>query len=212
MLEPVPVEADLPALVARVHRLARSRPRVLIGITGAPGAGKSTLADRLATALAPSAVVVPLDGFHLGNALLRGTELARRKGAVDTFDLAGYRVLLERLRVADEDVVYAPSYSRDVEEPIAASIAVPRHVAVVVTEGNYLLDDAAEARRARVALDEVWYLDIDDEVRLRRLVDRHVRYGKAPADALAWARGSDEANAVRIRAARPAADIVVRLR
>jgi pantothenate kinase len=137
--------------------LLTSRPssdRHVIGIVGASGTGKSTVADELARALGPSAVVIPMDGFHLGNTLLEGTPMNERKGAIDTFDIGGYLSLLRRLRRRDEEVVYAPAYRRGLEEPIGASIAVPRDVRFVLTEGNYLLSEWGQWRDVRPQLDE----------------------------------------------------------
>ncbi|UXN29275.1 nucleoside/nucleotide kinase family protein [Curtobacterium flaccumfaciens] len=132
----------------RAVELARSSRRTVLGIAGAPGAGKSTLARRIVTEVdgrlgAGTAVQVPMDGFHLSNAALDALGRHDRKGAADTFDADGYVALVRRLVAADEDVVWAPDFDRRVDEPVAGSIAVPRAARLVVSEGNYLLDDAA---------------------------------------------------------------------
>lgn len=135
-------------LAGRAATLATRGSRRILGIAGPPGAGKSTLAARLAEALGPeTAVVVPMDGFHLAQAELARTGLADRKGAPDTFDVAGYVSLLRRLRGADGATVYAPAFDRSLEEPIAGSIPVTPCVPLVITEGNYLLHDAGSGRR-----------------------------------------------------------------
>jgi ABC-type protease/lipase transport system fused ATPase/permease subunit len=54
-------------LIERAQRLVAPGERRILGITGAPGSGKSTLASTLIAALAPQAVRVPMDGFHLAN-------------------------------------------------------------------------------------------------------------------------------------------------
>lgn len=197
----------LDAAADRVRSLPGAR--VIIGITGEPGVGKSTLAARLCAALGwPSAVSVPMDGFHLGRAVIEGTPLADRRGAPDTFDVRGYIELLSRLRRHDEEVVYAPRYSRSIEDPIGSSIAVAREVRVVVTEGNYLLCDGAWAP-VRGILDEVWHLEAPESVRLQRLVARHIASGKAPDEARRWAHGSDEDNARLVRSVRGRADAII---
>jgi pantothenate kinase len=184
--------------------------RVLLGIVGAPGSGKSTFAACLREMLgAGSAVVVPMDGFHIGNTVIDGTALRDRKGAIDTFDVGGYLSLLQRLGRADEPVVYAPEFRRSIDEPIAASIAVPASVPLVITEGNYLLADEPQWRKVRAQLDEVWFLDTPPALRLSRLVERHVQFGKDRAAAEAWARGSDETNARMIEATRHLADKII---
>lgn len=190
-------------------RLAGGK-RTLLGIAGAPGSGKSTFAAWLSNYL-PSgdAVVVPMDGFHLGNRVINGTALQQRKGAIDTFDVGGYLSLLKRLARADEPVVYAPEFRRSLDEPVAASIAVPADVPLVISEGNYLLADDHRWRQVRKQLDEVWFLDTPRALRLSRLVDRHVLFGKDRAAAEAWAHGSDEANALLIQSTRHAADRII---
>ena len=197
------------AIDALRRRLDGGR-RTLLGLTGAPGSGKSTFAARLQQEFGPdAAVVVPMDGFHLGNAIIDGTPLRQRKGAIDTFDVGGYLSLLQRLVRRDEPVVYAPEFRRTLDEPVAASIAVPASVPLVITEGNYLLAEPARWKDIRAQLDEVWFMDSPTALRLARLVDRHVKFGMQRSAAEAWALGSDEANAVLIGATRQGADRII---
>jgi pantothenate kinase len=197
------------ALTALRQRLDGGQ-RTLLGITGAPGSGKSTFAAWLQQQFGPDlAVVVPMDGFHLGNAIIDGTPLRQRKGAIDTFDVGGYLSLLRRLMRRDEAVVYAPEFRRPLDEPVAASIAVPASVPLVITEGNYLLAEPAPWKEVRAQLDEVWFVDTPPLLRRSRLVDRHVEFGMERAAAQAWAAGPDEANARIIQATRQEADRII---
>jgi len=196
-------------LVTRAGGLVSGGARRLLGVCGPPGAGKSTLACALAAALGRRAVVVPMDGFHLAQAELDRLGRAGRKGAPDTFDTAGYVTLLRRLRAATEPVVYAPRFHREIEEPIAGSIPVPRAVPLVITEGNYLLLEDDPWSQVRPLLDEVWYLDADEESRVAALIRRHERYGRSPAEARRFVRTSDEPNAARVTAVRDRADLVI---
>lgn len=198
------------AAVAGVEARLDGGSRVLLGITGSPGSGKSTFAAWLQRHFGgQTAVVIPMDGFHLGNSVIDGTPLRQRKGAIDTFDAGGYLSLLRRLKRRDEDVVYAPEFRRSIDEPVAASIAVPAGVPLVITEGNYLLAEQPPWPLVRTTLDEVWFLDPPQELRLARLVERHMQFGMDRAAAEAWANGSDETNARLIDETRGSADRVL---
>ena len=207
----MPNESVQPNPVVRIETWLAQPGRRMLGITGVPGAGKSTLALQLANHFGGLAVVVPMDGFHLANAELARLGRKERKGAPDTFDAAGYVALLQRLRhpVAGE-VVYAPAFHREIEEAIAGSIAVPADVRLIITEGNYLLFDGAW-RGVRPLLDETWFVEGDDDVRQQRLLARHVAFGRTPEQAQAWVTATDEPNAVLIRSTRARADQIVRV-
>ena len=191
-------------LVARATALATAQSRTLLGIVGAPGSGKSTLAAALAARL-PSAAHVPMDGFHLADVALRALGRLDAKGAPDTFDVGGYAALLARLRADAEDVVYAPAFERELEQPLAGAIAVPRSARLVITEGNYLLHWPQVA----ALLDETWFCAQDPAVRRERLLARHVEFGKELGVAAAWMAAVDEPNADLVTATAARADIVV---
>jgi pantothenate kinase len=167
------------------------------------------VARQLVDALGDTAVLVGMDGFHLAQAELERLSCAERKGAQDTFDAAGYVALLRRLRVPVADTVYAPEFRRAIEEPIAGAIAVPPHVRLVVTEGNYLLLDAAPWSAIRGLLDEAWFLAPDEQTRRAWLTARHRRYGRTAKQAAGRASGSDERNARLITPTASRADLIL---
>jgi len=189
--------------------------RILVGIAGPPAAGKSTLAVTLATALRAeygpdAAVAVPMDGFHLANAQLARLGLSDRKGAPETFDGAGFAALLRRLRApADDEVVYAPEYSRVLHESIGGAIAVPAAVRVVVVEGNYLLLPRPPWDAVRSVLDLALYLEAPAPVRVDALIRRQLSRGLEPVAAVDWVERSDEVNAALIAGTRRYADVVL---
>jgi pantothenate kinase len=197
-------------LLARAHRLMAGG-RAVLGICGAPGAGKSTLAARLVSCVGPAAVVVPMDGFHLHDDELARLGLSDRKGAPETFDVAGYVALLRRLRTETDHVVYVPEFDRSREESVAGAIAVRPEHRLVVTEGNYLLHDGPGWAEVRPLLDEAWFVEGDERRRVERLVARHVAHGKPRETAERWATVSDQANAELVVRTRPAADLLVEI-
>ncbi|MFP8781260.1 nucleoside/nucleotide kinase family protein [Hydrogenophaga sp. RWCD_12] len=209
---PTPPSVTVPAEALELlqSRLSTGR-RFLLGMVGAPGSGKSTLARALCDHAGSAAQLVPMDGYHLANVQLQRLGRAQRKGAPDTFDSHGYVSLLRRLREPVDGVtVYAPDFRREIEEPIANAIAVEPQVPLIVTEGNYLLLDEPGWRDVRGLLDEVWYVEEDEALRLKRLVARHEQFGRAAEDARRWVAQTDEPNARRIEATRSRAHRVFR--
>lgn len=205
----------LEALWERIEARLATQERVLIGLTGPPGAGKSTISELLVPAidahLPGQVVLVPMDGYHLAQSAVERMGLADVKGSPETFDGEGYLSLLRRLRAADGTTVYAPEFRRDLDDAVAGAIGVPPRARVVVTEGNYLLLPDDPWPQVRAALDEVWSLRLDEQVRTARLVARHVQFGKDPAAAQAWVAAVDEPNARRVVAVQDRADLVVDL-
>jgi pantothenate kinase len=190
-----------------VEDLIAGRPgeRVLLGLCGPPASGKSHVAAEIVERAndrhgAGFAVVVPMDGFHLANEVL--VELGRRdrKGAPDTFDVAGFISLLDRVRDSGSATVYAPEFRREIEAAIAGALSVPPAARLVVVEGNYLLLDDGPWSVARERFDEV--------LREQRLIERH-RLGHG-AGAEHWVRTVDAPNGARVEATRHRADRVIR--
>jgi pantothenate kinase len=213
------IELSFDALVDRARSLVTGGRRAVLGITGAPAAGKTTLAEELVKALRPSppdglvagawVAHVPMDGFHLADVELVRLGLRDRKGAPDTFDALGYAALLRRLREDVDEMIYAPGFERVIEQPIAGSIPIPREARLIISEGNYLLLDEPRWAGIRPLCSEVWYADLDQPERLRRLIERHIRFGKDEPAAIAWATGTDERNAAVVATTKDGADLVV---
>jgi pantothenate kinase len=206
---PVIVSAEV--ALQRARALAMAGGRRILGIAGMPGSGKSTLARRVADELGVTSVYVPMDGFHLANRELLRLGRRGRKGAVDTFDAAGFVHILRRLHNVEDEVVYAPCFLREIEEPIAGWIPVAPDTPLVVTEGNYLLVPDGAWGDVRSLLDEAWYVQVDEDTRIERLIARHAEFGKSPEDARRWALGSDQVNAALVATTRCRADVVVQL-
>ncbi len=153
-----------------------------------------------------------MDGFHLDGEVLVALGRRERKGAPDTFDVGGYVSMLRRLRSNDEEVVYAPVFDRAREISIAGALPIARGIPLVITEGNYLLHDDECWSAVRTILDEVWYLDVDAEQRVSRLISRRTSYGESTHQARSWVERVDEKNAEVVAVSRVTADLVVQLR
>ena len=185
----------LDTLIARIDALAGSSPRVIVGIAGSPGSGKTTLATALVEELGEQAAHLPMDGFHLANRTLDRLGRRERKGAIDTFDGQGFVALIERVRRETGHTVYAPSFRREVDEPVAGEIAIEPAVRIVIVEGNYLLAEQDPWIRVRDLLDEAWFSEAPADVRERRLVERHTLGGRSVEAATEFARTVDGSNA-----------------
>lgn len=211
------------AALARLSALVgRTEGRCLLGLAGPPGVGKSTFSAALVrawtggsagdrVAAGRTAVVVGADGFHLSNQALADRGLADVKGAPETFDVDRFVALLRRLRSTDESTVRGPGFDRLRERTVPDAIEIPATTGLVVVEGNYLLCNGAW-RPVRELLDEMWFLDLPDHVRVPRLVARHVAHGRTPEQAREWVQRSDEANARLVARTRPRADAVIAVR
>jgi len=171
--------------------------RLVVGLVGAPGSGKSTIAADLEAKLKDADIfagLIAMDGFHLSDTVL--DELGRhdRKGAPDTFDVEGYLATLDRVRADGAKQVLVPIYRRDLHEPVAAGgiVAGP---GVVVTEGNYLALETRGWGAVRERIDLLIHIDVPEEVLVPRLINRHEDFGKNALDAGHWVRTVDLPNA-----------------
>ncbi|GAA1080128.1 nucleoside/nucleotide kinase family protein [Nocardiopsis metallicus] len=190
--------------------------RVVLGLTGAPAAGKSTLARYLVHAVDEqagpgTAGYLPMDGFHLSNAQLDRLGRRDRKGAPDTFDAHGYLAMVRRLLAETANPVYVPDYDRRLHEPIAAQHVVEPRTRLVVTEGNYLAFDEEPWAGVRGLLAELWYVETDDQVRERRLHRRQVAGGASANAAQEWVERSDRPNGELVKGLRDNCTRIVRV-
>jgi pantothenate kinase len=191
--------AELDYIVAKLRVLDPAQ-RFILGITGYPAAGKSTVSKRLADAVNERlpdnpAIVVPMDGFHLPNDTLRKIGLLELKGVPDTFDAQGFVELLHRLRDCTTENVYCPLFDRSIEASIENAIVIEPAHRLCVVEGNYLLLDREPWNQCREYFDEVWFLDVAVDTILPRLYERHERGGRSKQDARAKVESTDLPNA-----------------
>lgn len=197
---------DTSELAGWVTQQSQGSDRYLFGIAGPPGSGKSTIATSLGAEI--GAPIVPMDGFHLTNATLIAQDRLRVKGAPETFAADDFVDLVRRLRAGD-GYVDCPVFDRVIDEPVLGRLRVGPDDTVVIVEGNYLLLDSPPW--SALSFDAVAYLDVPDDVRIQRLIDRHIEFGRSRREAAEFVRRSDQTNSVRVEATRSRADVVVAL-
>lgn len=192
-------------IVLEAREATDAAQRLLVGIAGAPGAGKSTVAAALVGRL-PAAGLLPMDGFHLPQSELRRLGRRERMGAPDTFDIDGFVSTLADVHNSCRSVII-PGFDRVLEEPVPGAATILQELSTVVVEGNYLL----LWERALSLLDVTFFVEVEHGIRVERLVRRHIRFGKSAVDATAWAHGPDERNALAIEATAHRADHLIRI-
>jgi pantothenate kinase len=213
MPTPLTLLTSLDEVVDRAESLmtSMSGQRKIIGLIGKPGAGKSTLSAQLIEKLGDQAAILNMDGYHFSNLALRELGRADRKGAPDTFDALGFTEILKRVKHEVDQNIYFPVFDRSIEESIAAQGVITPEIKLVITEGNYLLHNDNNWGGVKKFLDESWFIEVDDQIRIERLVNRHHKFGKSKADAHSWATGSDENNAQVVARTRELADVIIKL-
>lgn len=136
-----------------------------------------------------------MDGFHFPLSTLHAmpdpAHALARRGAAFTFDGAAYLALVCSLRppiTPTSQTISAPSFSHTTKDPIADSIPIAPASRILVFEGNYLSLDESPWREAGDAMDEHWFVEVDEDIAAERLVRRHVKSGVAPDEESAWRR------------------------
>lgn len=186
--------------------------RIIIGIVGKPGSGKSTIALEIQRQLNSELVaIVPMDSFHMSNKILKAKNLLHCKGAPNTFDVEGFFQLLTRIREDDSHPIYYPIFHREIEESINGEGVISGDARVILVEGNYLLSKSEGWEKFQPIFDYIYFIQIPEKVRIQRLISRHVEFGKSLNEASEWALGSDEINAQFIEQTAHLADDVLEL-
>ena len=180
---------ELPVLAAELRARANGPARLVLAIAGPPGSGKSTtaqvLADQLNKGVPGLAAVLPMDGYHYDDTYLVPMGMRARKGAPDTFDVAGFRHMLARLRANDEPQVAVPVFDRSIEIARAGARMIAQSVKVLVVEGNYLLLQSDPWASLRPLFDLTVLIDVPESTLRARLTERWVGYNLS-AEEVAW--------------------------
>ena len=192
--------SDIAAQIAdAVQDVPSQGTRFLVAVAGPPASGKSTIAERLVqelTVRGRPAGLLGMDGFHIDNTILTERRLLARKGAPETFDLAGFKSILHRL--SQEDEVIAPTFDRARDASIGSSSVISPDMGIVVVEGNYLLLDAPGWRDLHGVWDYRVKLDVPAEVTEQRLLKRWSDHGYSSQDAQTKIAGNDMPNTRRV--------------
>ena len=206
--ESIPSNAYQAAVQSLARELALRVPdsaahRYMLGVTGGPGAGKSTFAESLCreldTLLGPGvALVVPMDGFHKTNRELHALGMWERKGEAETFDAAGFVALLSRIRHVPDQATAAPRFDRVTDEPVPGALRIHPAHRLIIVEGNYLLLPTAPWSEIPALLDDVWYLEAPEDIVRGRLEERHRRRGLSGDELARKIASSDLSNARQI--------------
>jgi pantothenate kinase len=209
-----PKQLDV-AGILQVVRARGASTRSLTAIAGAPGAGKSTLAEAVVAKLneeaADSAAVLPMDGYHFDDRVLVPRGLRPRKGAPDTFDVAGFYHMLQRLKRNEEPEIAVPVFDRDLEIARAGARMIPRSVRHLIVEGNYLLLDRPGWSSLRSLFDTTIMIAVPESVLRQRLVARWQGYQLPPDEIAAKVETNDLPNGRLIMSASAPAEFVFSL-
>lgn len=209
-----PQQLDL-AGILQVVRARGASARSLTAIAGAPGSGKSTLAEALVSKLneqAPdTAAVLPMDGYHFDDHVLVPRGMRPRKGAPDTFDVAGFYHMLQRLKRNDEPEIAVPVFDRDLEIARAGARMIPGSVRHLIVEGNYLLLDRPGWASLRSLFDTTIMIEVPEAVLRQRLVERWQGYKLPPDEVTTKVETNDLPNGRLIMSASAPAEFVFSL-
>lgn len=190
--------------------------RYFLGITGCPAAGKSMLAESLSDEINfrtgdDLAAVVPMDGFHLPNSILKENDLLNIKGAPETFDADSFVELINRLHEFPNRSIMCPEYDRKIHDPVENSITIQPCNRLIIVEGNYLLLNVSPWNLIRTKMNEVWYIDTPLNTVKERLFYRHIAGGSSKKEAERKVASVDLPNAELVKKTLLSADKIVNL-
>lgn len=203
-------------LIEKIERLHdEKKRRILVYLAAPPACGKSTLVTFLKelseTMGYHNMQCVGMDGFHYPNDYLdfhfvRGGLLRDVKGCPESFDLEKLTSYIKETK--DYDMSW-PEYDRSIHNPKEHAIQVSQDI--VLIEGNYLLLDEEGWRDLSAYCDLSIYMQAEENVLEKRLIDRKARSTSTREEAVAFYQKSDQKNIRRVLANTKDADVMLRL-
>ncbi|EAP95831.1 MULTISPECIES: hypothetical protein [Vibrio] len=203
--------ASVPQLVANTYQES-GKQVLVIGISGAPATGKSTLSESLLSGLSQlgfKAQLCPMDGFHYPNSVLKEKGLTSVKGSIETFDVTSLAHLLSEAVTPNTDAFFWPKYCRELHDPIVEGFLIEPDTQIILLEGNYIYSTDEDWRPVSDLIDLKIFLTASEEVLRERLISRHLAGGKSKQEALDKTERVDLVNALKIKQYESNADYVI---
>lgn len=202
---------SVPQLVANTYQES-GKQILVIGISGAPATGKSTLSESLLSGLSQlgfKAQLCPMDGFHYTNSVLKEKGLTSIKGSIETFDVISLAHLLSKAVSPRTDVFFWPKYCRELHDPIPDGFLIEPDTQIILLEGNYIYSTDEDWQLVSDLIDLKIFLTASEDVLRERLISRHLAGGKSQQEALDKTECVDLINALKIKKYESNADYVI---
>ena len=160
-----------------------SRRRLWIAVAGAPGSGKSTVAEAVMEHINNNAdaynnvtaTVIPMDGYHYSKDQLKDRSLdIKRRGASWTFDAEAMvqdMMLAKHATDSDTTTRSFPTYSRVISDPVPDMVHLKPEHDIVIVEGLYLLLGCLDKPEQRDVHEESKDDDDKDDLLLSQVIE-----------------------------------------
>lgn len=209
------ITSELEVLIAAIQDLPATG-RKIIAVAGAPASGKSTISDAICDHLndvkPDSAKILPMDGYHYDDVLLKARGIHSLKGAPHTFDVLGFSHTLKRLAARDEDEVVTPVFDRSIEIARAGANPISKDVEYIIVEGNYVLVDQKPWLELKPYFDLSVFVSVPVPILEQRLRQRWIDHGLDEAGIMRKLEEVDLPNGEFIRANSSQPDITFEMK
>jgi pantothenate kinase len=153
--------------------------------------------------------VLQIDGYHYDDSVLIARGLRPRKGAPETFDVAGIRHMLDRLKRNEEAEIAIPVFDRSLEIARAGARLIPRDINVLIVDGNYILLEQNPWSSLAPYFDVTVNIRVPEDVLRRRLYSRWEQHGVPAPEIPAKVEANDLPNGLLVLAKSLKADFIL---